>query len=150
METILSNMILQNIHPEFDVLAKAKESELFVKDSTEPEEYITELKLSIVRYGSLRTNGPVYGDEILYYAKVLNCTAGKKMAGILYANREQIPEDWRKYKFTFPGTIWDCPKVHRGLTSFVWSEKLQDWEISFIGIDSFNDPEKATFVRVEN
>lgn len=44
--------------------------------------------------------------------EVYGCDSGQFLAEMLLGLRRSIPDDWRPYKFAFPGTVW-CDEFNR-------------------------------------
>ena len=124
------------------VKLQAEKQKLFVQ-SHYPIDYKGDVELGLTEFFD-ENIGYTYGDIILNKAESQGCNTGSVLASVLLQNWDQIPVSWGDFKLVFPGTVWNCPDYHRGLTVFFKEDGK--WTFTLVGIDSFPSFPNSRFV----
>ena len=70
-----------------------------------PDEPVPTNNLELVSFLK-RGESYVRGEEMKKRAEAKNASLGQRQAEYLYRHQEGIPEEWRQFCLTFPGTVW--------------------------------------------
>ena len=147
IEATLISLTVNSITTSVVELAKQNMSPLIILSSTEGNEYPKTLNLELVEFYD-KSKFWIPGQMILSEAAAAGCNGGKKLAGILLDNQEQLPKEWERYVLVFPGTVWTPETANSEGLTILSKDPGEQWNIGFIGIGGFNAPKDARFVKV--
>lgn len=104
----------------------SKEGWTLLQDVSEPEISVAFLELvPFLREGEQSIIGEVMTER----SKELGANLGQRHAEYLLEHQEEIPQEWRSFYISFPGTIWRDPHGYRDIPCLRWSDG--GWDLLF-------------------